>query len=90
MDRRLGRAWFEFEHGKAIDVEVWELPTSAFGGFVDAVPAPLAIGTLELANGEKVKGFVCESYGVGSAADITEHGGWRRYLEETKRRQAAS
>ena len=78
------------EHGKAIDVEVWELPTSAFGGFVDAVTAPLAIGTVELADGEKVKGFVCEGYSVGSAADITERGGWRRYLEETKRRQAAS
>ncbi len=52
------------EYGKAIEVEVWELPTSAFGGFVDGVPPPLAIGTVELADGESVKGFVCESYGV--------------------------
>jgi allophanate hydrolase len=73
------------DRGKSIDVEVWELPTSAFGGFVDAVVAPLAIGTVELADGEKVKGFVCESYGVGNAADITDHGGWRQYLQETKR-----
>ena len=78
------------ERGKSIDVEVWELPVSAFGGFVDAVTAPLAIGTVELADGEKVKGFVCEGYGVGSAADITDHGGWRPFLEEKKRRQAAS
>ena len=73
------------ERGKAIVVEVWELPTSAFGSFVDGVAAPLAIGTVELTDGEKVKGFVCESYGVGGAADITDHGGWRQYLQETKR-----
>jgi allophanate hydrolase len=78
------------DHGGAIEVEVWELPTSAFGGFVDAVLPPLAIGTVELADGEKVKGFVCESYGVADAADITELGGWRRYLEEGERQPAAS
>ena len=78
------------ETGKGIEVEVWELPTSAFGGFVDGVPPPLAIGTVELADGESVKGFVCESYGVAEAADITELGGWRRYLKESARQKAAS
>ena len=78
------------ERGRAIDVEVWELPTSAFGSFVDAVLSPLAIGTVELADGEKVKGFVCESYGVGGAVDITDHGGWRQYLQEAKRSSSAS
>ncbi|TMG81054.1 MAG: hypothetical protein E6H74_13650, partial [Betaproteobacteria bacterium] len=32
----------------AIDVEVWEVPTAAFGSFVDGIPAPLGIGTLQL------------------------------------------
>jgi allophanate hydrolase len=76
--------------GRAIEVEVWELPTSAFGGFVDAILPPLAIGAVELADGEWVKGFVCENYGLADAADVTEFGGWRRYIEETKRRSAAS
>ena len=70
------------EPGKEIEVEVWELPVSAFGGFVDGVPSPLAIGTVELAGGEKVKGFVCEAYGTAGAQDITELGGWRRYIAE--------
>ena len=78
------------DDGDAIEVEVWAVPTSEFGGFVDAVPPPLAIGTVELADGENVKGFVCESYGVADAADITELGGWRRYLEEKRLRPAAS
>ena len=77
------------ESGRAIDVEVWEVAESAFGGFVAAIPPPLAIGTVELADGETVKGFVCESYCVGDAADITDLSGWRRFLEETKRQMAA-
>jgi allophanate hydrolase len=76
--------------GKAIEVEVWELPISAVGPFVAAVPPPLAIGTVELGDGERVKGFVCESYVVDLAADITEFGGWRRYLDESKRQQSES
>ena len=78
------------EPGKSIEVEVWELPVAAFGGFVDGIPPPLAIGTVELADGEKVKGFVCENYGTINAQDITELGGWRRYIAEDQHRPAAS
>ena len=78
------------EPGKAIEVEVWELPISAFGSLVDGIPPPLAIGTVELADGEKVKGFVCEAYGTIGAEDITELGGWRRYIAEGLRQPAAS
>jgi len=78
------------EPGKAIEVEVWEMPTSTFGSFVDGVPPPLAIGTVELADGEKVKGFVCEAHGTIDALDITELGGWRRYIAEGQRQSAAS
>jgi len=68
------------EPGKSIELEVWELPTAAFGSFVDGIPPPLAIGTIELADGSKVKGFVCEPYGTINARDISELGGWRRYI----------
>lgn len=78
------------EPGKEIEVEVWELPTSTLGSFVDGIPPPLAIGTVELADGEKVKGFVCEAYGTINAHDITELGGWRRYIAEGLHQPAAS
>jgi allophanate hydrolase len=68
------------ESGKAIDLEVWELPAVAFGTFVAGIPAPLGIGTVELESGEMVQGFMCENYAVAAAEDITEHGGWRQYL----------
>ncbi len=70
------------EGGAAIEVEVWDVPADAFGSFVAAVPAPLAIGKLELADGSWVSGFVCEPVGLDGAEDITRFGGWRAYLAQ--------
>ncbi len=66
--------------GAAIAVEVWEMPLRRFGELVADVPAPLALGSLELADGGWVKGFVCEPVALDGAQDITAHGGWRAYL----------
>jgi allophanate hydrolase len=66
--------------GAAIEVEVWSLSVTGFATFTAAVPRPLAIGKVELADGRSVPGFVCEPIGLESATDITEFGGWRSYL----------
>lgn len=66
--------------GAAIAVELWVMTPAAFGAFVAEVPPPLAIGTLVLADGRAVKGFVCEPYALDGATDITAYGGWRAYL----------
>ena len=68
------------EGGAAIDVEVWEMPLDAVGSFLALIPAPLGLGTLELADGRRVHGFLCESHALAGAADISAHGGWRAYL----------
>ncbi|MET0963384.1 MAG: allophanate hydrolase [Noviherbaspirillum sp.] len=68
------------EQGGPIEIEVWELPLRRFGEFVAEVPAPLAIGSLELADGRWIKGFVCEPAAIAGAEDISRHGGWRGYL----------
>jgi len=65
-----GRGW-----GAAIEVEVWELPREAVGGFLEGIPALLGIGTVELEDGGWEKGFVCEGYGVLGAEEITGLGG---------------
>ena len=67
--------------GAAIELEVWSLPAHHFGDFVSGIPAPLGIGTIELADGSAVQGFVCESYATAAARDITDFGGWRAYLK---------
>ncbi|ODU05093.1 MAG: allophanate hydrolase, partial [Thiobacillus sp. SCN 63-1177] len=72
------------EGGAAIACEVWEMPASQFGSFVDGIPAPLGIGKLELADGSVVNGFICEGIGMTDARDITEYGGWRAWLAARK------
>lgn len=69
------------EQGGAIVVEVWEMPAGEFGSFVAGIPAPLGIGTITLANGSQVLGFVCESHAVAGAVDITHTSNWREYLK---------
>lgn len=71
--------------GAAIEVEVWSLPLSQLGSFMAGIPAPLGIGTVELADGSWEKGFICEPYALASARDITEFGGWRAYLATATR-----
>lgn len=73
------------QDGAAIEVEVWSVPEARLGSLVAAIPAPLGIGKLELADGEVVSGFVCESYAVAGATDITEFGGWRAYMQAQPR-----
>lgn len=73
------------ERGAAIELEVWEMPAAHFGGFVDGIPAPLGIGTVELENGEQVRGFLCEHYATSSAREITELGSWRAYIAQRNR-----
>jgi allophanate hydrolase len=70
------------EDGGAIAVEVYELGVAEFGSFVVEVPAPLAIGTVTLADGSSVKGFVAEPRAQTNAEDITSLGGWRAYIAQ--------
>jgi allophanate hydrolase len=70
------------EDGGAIAVEVYELGVAEFGSFVVEVPAPLAIGTVTLADGSSVKGFVAEPRALTNAEDITSLGGWRTYIAQ--------
>ena len=65
--------------GASIELEVWALEPAAFGTFVAGVAPPLAIGSVELADGAWVSGFVCESGGLVGATDITRYGGWRAW-----------
>ena len=68
--------------GGAIAVEVWALPKAAFGEFIARVPAPLSIGTVELSDGTRPKGFLCEPAGVIGAEDVTAVGDWRKVVAE--------
>ena len=68
------------ESGRAIQVELWDIPLARFGEFVAEIPPPLGIGNLTLTDGRLVKGFICEAAALNNALEITEFGGWRNWL----------
>jgi allophanate hydrolase len=70
--------------GKEIALELWAIPLGAFGSFMQTIPSPLGIGTVQLSDGGKVFGFICESQAVKDALDITDLADWRQFLQRSK------
>ncbi|WP_448604106.1 allophanate hydrolase-related protein [Thermoleptolyngbya sp.] len=69
--------------GRAIAVEVWEVPLDGLGTLLLQEPPGLCIGRLQLDDGEAVLGVLGEPYLCEGAREITEYGGWRAYIERT-------
>jgi allophanate hydrolase len=67
--------------GAAVELEVWSVPSRNVGAFTRQIPAPLGLGSIALADGSTVLGFLCEGYATEGAKDITSFGGWRAYLK---------
>jgi allophanate hydrolase len=61
------------------------MDVAAFGSFVALIPAPLGIGTITLADGRSMQGFLCEACAIRGAEDITAFGGWRAWLAAPSR-----
>ena len=68
--------------GASIALELWSLPRTALGDLMCQIPAPLGLGSIELEDGTRATGFLCEAVGTIDAEDITATGGWRQYLTE--------
>jgi allophanate hydrolase len=66
--------------GSSIELEVWTLSAASFGKFVAAIPPPLSIGTVRLADGRGVKGFIVEATAIAGARDISVFNGWRAFM----------
>ena len=66
--------------GSAIKLELWALSAASFGKFVAAIPPPLSIGTIRLADGRGIKGFIVEPAAIAGARDISAFGGWRAFV----------
>ncbi|AVH59700.1 MULTISPECIES: allophanate hydrolase [Streptomyces] len=68
------------EGGAAIEAEVWRLPAEGLGQLAGTLPRPMTLGSVLLADGTSVPGFLCEPSALEGAEDITAYGGWRAYL----------
>jgi allophanate hydrolase len=70
--------------GAGIEIEIWALQAEHYGRFVAVVPPPLSIGTIWLADGRSVQGFLVEAEALAGARDISSFGGWRAFLAAQK------
>jgi allophanate hydrolase len=67
------------EGGTWVEGEVWRLPAAGLGTFLTGLPAPMALGSVELEGGRRVTGFVVEAVAIDGARDISSFHGWRAY-----------
>lgn len=87
-------------NGQEIEIEVWDIPSEKFGSFFNQTigagltgpPAALAFGSVHLADGSRVLGFVGEAWAADKDAcaqmrlqteDISKYGGWRAWRKAT-------
>ncbi|MFF0012285.1 allophanate hydrolase [Streptomyces sp. NPDC005374] len=68
--------------GAQIETEIWRLPTEGLGRLLTDLPRPMTLGSVELSDGTRAPGFLCEPSALTNAEDITQHGSWRSYLNK--------
>jgi gamma-glutamylcyclotransferase (GGCT)/AIG2-like uncharacterized protein YtfP len=67
--------------GAAIELELWDVPDLGVLRILENEPPGLTIGRVRLANDSEVFGVLAEPYVTERQPEITEFGGWRRYIQ---------
>ena len=63
-----------------VDVEVWKVPAAGFVSVLLKEPEGLSVGKVNLDDGRVVLGVIGEPELVKGMKEITEYGGWRKYM----------
>ena len=66
--------------GVGVAVEVWAVPPAGLADVLLREPPGLSIGKVKLADGEEVLGVLAEPILCEGQREITELGGWRKYV----------
>lgn len=66
--------------GVAVTVEVWAVPPAGLADVLLREPPGLSIGKVKLSDGEEVLGVLAEPILCEGQREITEYGGWRKYI----------
>lgn len=69
-----------FGKARPIEVEVWTISAAGLGELLTKIPAPLGLGKVFLADGRQETGFIADATAPETGIEITEFGGWRKYL----------
>ena len=68
--------------GPGVPAEVWSLAPAAFGRFIAAIPRPLGVGRIAMADGSMPSGFLCEQCAIEGAPEV--QGGWSSFVSMIK------
>lgn len=68
--------------GAAIDGELWAVPTGRLGELVADLAQPMTLGMVDLVDGRRTVGFLCEPSAVTGAVEITATASWVRHLAD--------
>lgn len=74
------------EGGRAIVLEVWDVPPDGLVQILLQEPPGLCIGRVRLADGEEVLGVLGEPFLCEGEREITKYGGWRAYCDHAEAR----
>ncbi|VXB89412.1 Allophanate hydrolase [Arthrobacter sp. 9AX] len=56
--------------------ERWLVSEAGLGKFLAALPEPMLLGSIELADGSRAVGFACDAVAAAGGEDITRYGDW--------------
>lgn len=67
---------YRSEDGAELVGERWLLSEAALGRFLAALPEPMLLGSVRLADGTSAVGFACDAVAAATGQDITSYGDW--------------
>jgi len=68
-------------NGNHVAVEVWEVPAEELVTLLQNEPPGLSVGKVILEDGSVMLGIIAEPFLCENRHEITQHGGWRAYVE---------
>ncbi|MFD2396168.1 amidase [Prauserella oleivorans] len=76
------------EGGGPLLAERWVVSEAGLGHFLAGLPAPMTLGSIDLAGGATATGLLCDPVAAAEGTDITAYGCWRAYLRYLSTRRA--
>jgi allophanate hydrolase len=67
---------YRSDDGAELAGERWLLSPAALGTFLAALPEPMLLGSIQLADGSSAVGFACDTVAAAGGDDITAYGDW--------------
>ena len=67
---------YRSDDGAELVGERWLLSPAGMGKFLSALPEPMLLGSLQLADGSSAVGFACDAVAAAEGKDITAWGDW--------------